>query len=178
MNTFNPRDFQLDTEYRNRNFSQNNQPQANESANEDTQRSFDISRRLVSIILMVICIVGMLVTIPSTQAQAINDEDASGDPKVELGLMMGAYYFNQERYEEAIEQFQIAIDGMPEVYFEIAPEQAIVFWQMAEALEQAGYLPEALISYQRYLEFAGDGATDFAITYVTELETQIETINA
>ena len=88
------------------------------------------------------------------------------------------YYAGQERYEEAIEQFQIAIDGMPEEYFIIAPEQAIVFWQLGEALEGADYLEDAVESYQQFLDLVGESATQLSIDYVADLQAQIDELNA
>lgn len=177
MNTFTSRDYQLDNEYRDREFrtyinQQNWQPEGKTSHNR-----FEFSRRLIGILILALSIVGIFIVIPSTQAQASTDSDASYAADAELGLMMGTYYFNQERYEEAIEQFQIAIDAIPEAYFDIAPEQSAVFWQLGEALENAGYLTDALDSYQRYLELAGEGATAYTTTYVADLQTQIDALN-
>ena len=38
---------------------------------------------------------------------------------------MGSYYYNHARYDEAIEQFEYAIDGMPQALFIVEPAQSI-----------------------------------------------------
>jgi len=178
MSTFNNRDYQLDTEYRNRSFSQKTHHDVEKDTDSNTNQGIQMSRRLVVMVIVGICIISGLVAIPSAQAQSIYNSDASHVADIEHALIMGTYYVGYERYEEAIEQFQIAIDGMPMAYFEIAPEQAIVFWQLGEALEGAGYLEDALVSYQQFIDLAGDNATQLSIDYVVDLQAQIDALNA
>lgn len=178
MNSFTPRDYQLDNEYRDRKFGKQLNQQVSQGEDKSSDDSVKFSRRIIGMAILALSIIGIFIMIPSAKAQTMKNADASYATNIELALMMGTYYFNQERYEEAIEQFEIAIDAIPEAYFEIAPEQAIVFWQLGEALENAGYLTDALDSYQRFLELAGEDATDYTIAYIADLQEQIDAENA
>lgn len=175
MNTFSPRDYQLDREYRNR---------KNEIVHRQTETpARRISRRpniktVMTLLFVLMSFIVALAWVPSSQAQTLQEPDGTIGSNVEYALIMGAYYFDKGRFEEAIEQFQMAINDMPEELFQLVPEQAIVFWQLGEALEHAGYLMDALDCYQHYLTLVGEEATDYAIGYVADFESQIEVTNA
>ena len=175
MNSYTGREYQLDTEYRQRNFNS-----LHLTSNQAT-RTFNIriphtSKKVILTLVMIM--IGLLFSGFSTQAQVRQEADASISADIEYALIMGAYYYDHGRYEDAIEQFQIAIEEIPEQLFVIAPEQSIVFWQLGEALEANGQLVDAVYNYEYFLNLAGEGATDYAIAYVSDLRTSLKTINA
>lgn len=176
MQSFDLRDYDLDTEYRNRKSNQLeyrfiiNQVTANTQAFSQCRHTSGYRIRIIVFIaLMLIALAG---TTSISEAQSSSSRNVSGgavSPSIEFALIMGDYYFKNQQYTEAISHFEHAISQMPESLFELMPEQAIVFWQLGEALEQGKCLYDALVSYERFLELAGEGATDTAITYVSDL---------
>ncbi len=183
MNAFTPRDYQLNKEYRKSITSQSSQDHLANLVAKKSGKSFSTPKmsQLMIYAVLVFALVILFVILPAkVDAQSVfrPEADASISSPVQHALIMGAYYYNHERYEEAVAQFETAIEQMPPELFELMPEQSIVFWQLGEALEQAGYLNEALDCYEQYLQFAGKGATETAVAYVEGLKGNVEQVNA
>jgi tetratricopeptide (TPR) repeat protein len=184
---FNSNNYPLDKEYQTRQMQQAHREGLREQTQPHVYRlplSFTIKRAMLFVALIVVA-VALLVTGPGAQAQdtmTLADADGTASPQIEVALIMGDFYFDNGDYDKAIAQFNQAISEMPVELFELMPEQAIVFWQLGEAQEQAGYLQDALVSYQGYVELTGENATPLAHAYVEQLSVAIqlgtaETIN-
>lgn len=179
MYTFTDRDFQLNQEYHQRKFT-SSLKDVTHTTQEDNLSSKRIPINMHKgrmLILTIVVLFSLILTAP-IHAQMINDADVSLGTDLELALIMGTYYYNHAQYEMAIEQFQSAIDAMPDRYFEFAPEQVIVFWQLAEALKANGQLSDALNTYLHFLDIAGVNATDYSIAYVAKLGLLLDPENA
>jgi len=120
-----------------------------------------------ALIIIAVMLVELLLFVPTINAQLLADSDASISLDIEYALIMGTYYYKNCRYDEAIEQYQNALDKMPDQLFVIEPKQAIAFWQIGETYEANGQVLKALGYYDLFLSYAGDAATATALDYVT-----------
>jgi len=127
-------------------------------------------KRLIAVAAAVVLIVMTLVFPQMANAQDARDS-GSGDayPAAMVAYRMGRYYFAQENYDRAIIRYEEAIDGIPGEVFEAIPGYANIYWDMGEAQFMAGQPVEALASYQRYVELAGDHARPEAVAFVQQL---------
>ncbi|MBZ0302918.1 MAG: tetratricopeptide repeat protein [Anaerolineae bacterium] len=169
MNTFTSRDYELNQEYRNRQMAAAEPHTMRPEPKRPAQPRPAFSHRAIVIAAFLILAAVLLVASPRAEAQdRMNRADAGasvGSP-VELALILGDYYYDHGQYDQAVAEFSKAVELMPERLFELMPAQSVVYWHLGEAQEQAGQSAEALISYQRYLQLAGAGATDYAVRYV------------
>ena len=127
-------------------------------------------KRLIAVAVIVVLILSSLVFPQMANAQDVRD-GGSADAYVEAmtAYRMGRYYFARENYDRAVARYEEAIEGIPAEVFETIPGYANIYWDMGEAQFMAGQPVEALASYQRYVELAGDTARPEAVAYTQQL---------
>ncbi len=181
MNAFTPLDYDLAKEYRNRTENAAQKQYLADAFHPEQEQVMIASRQTLTVLVAAITLFILLVMPRGAEAQdtiILAEAGGSASSQVEAALILGSFYFDNGSYDKAIVQFQTAIVGMPEKLFDLMPEQAIVFWQLGEAQEQAGLLTDALASYQRFLKLAGEHATPYAVDYVLAFELSLVEINA
>jgi cytochrome c-type biogenesis protein CcmH/NrfG len=99
--------------------------------------------------------------------------DPGGDPI--KAYREGRYYLRHGEYELAVEKFTEAIEGLPEVLFQM-PGYADMYWFLGEAQEGAGMYREALVSYQTFLDLVGELAAPWTFEKVEALSRQVNAI--
>jgi tetratricopeptide (TPR) repeat protein len=136
-----------------------------------TDSSWPMRRKpLIAVAIIVVLTLSSLLFPQMTNAQDLTDS-GSGEayPDAMAAYRMGRYYFARENYDRAIIRYEEAIEGIPAEAFEAIAGYANIYWDMGEAQFMAGEPVEALASYQRYVELAGDYARPEAAAYVQQL---------
>lgn len=70
----------------------------------------------------------------------------------EVAFTLGCYYYNAERYEEALEKFTEAIDELPEEVLIPGTPYANLYRMLGKTQDSLDLHDEAMKSYKRYLE--------------------------
>ncbi len=137
-------------------------------------------RRLATITIAALLIFLAVFVIPQVAlAQPIiHPTDSGVEPLHDamLAFTSGHYYYVQEDYERAVEEFTSAIEQLPDDFFElvaeydVAADYAFFYLYLGDAQLQLGMTDEALVSFGRYLEMAGDTADPVIVELVQEGE--------
>lgn len=139
------------------------------------QTFFYAHRRAV--IVVVLAVLAALLTLMLPNTSSAHDLAESGDnepfaPAIQA-YRVGHYYYVSGQYEKAIEQYTLAIEGIPAVVFEKADTYRVIHWDMGDARLMAGQYDEALASYRRFIELMDGTASTAAIEFVERLEESI-----
>jgi cytochrome c-type biogenesis protein CcmH/NrfG len=138
------------------------------------------TKRVVRILLIVVAVVVLLVG--AQQAFAGPPEPARPEcdciPEPFADAMRayreGLYALNHGDPEQAVERLTVAIESIPAEVVARVPAYQDMYWVLGEAQEAAGLAEEALISYQYWLELAGDEAAPWTAVKVKALAMQLD----
>lgn len=138
-----------------------------------------INHKIVKTVSLVALFVLFLLVIPQT-IHAQDKYDTSGQDAYYDQMMafrLGHYYYVTGEYERAIEYYNHAIEGIPEAIFVQMSSFRDLYWLKGDAQLKAGQPDAAYITYQRYLQLAGNEAKEKEIAFVQTLETNLATGN-
>jgi tetratricopeptide (TPR) repeat protein len=137
--------------------------------------------RTVKVALITMTILVLLIAGQQAFAQTpeLIRRDPGNDPGGEpiKAYREGRYYLDHGEYELAVEKLTAAIDGLPEVLFQI-PGYADMYWFLGEAQEGVGMLREALVSYQTFLDLVGESAAPWTFEKVEALSNTVNALMA
>jgi tetratricopeptide (TPR) repeat protein len=178
---FNSNDYAKGKAYRSDKMREATRDHLAKQAQSDTTNPFDFETFLYAhrraVIVVVLVVLAALLTLALPDTSRAHDLAESGDnepfaPAIQA-YRVGHYYYVSGQYEKAIEQYALAIDGIPAVVFEKAENYRVMHWDMGDARLMAGQHDEALASYRRFLELMDGAASAEAVEFVERLEESI-----
>ncbi len=141
-----------------------------------SMRKFYMGHRLLVTMLLVAVFVLFLLLVPRT----INASDDKSDPgegdafyDQMVAFRLGYYYYVTGEYDRAVDYYNQAIEGIPEVVFTRMNVFRCIYWYRGDAQLKAGQPEAALESYHHYLELMGDEANTVTVDFVQTVEDSI-----
>ncbi len=177
---FNSNDFAKDREYRNRTMREAAREQLANEARSASTSNFNLAdavhnhHRLLVVVILVALFVLAQFLIP--RAAAARDTTEAGDEPFASAMQayrVGHYFYVAGSYERAIDEYQFAINNIPETIFAAKDMYWVIYWELGNAQFKADQPAEALESYKCFLNLMKEEASDEAVKFVDELETRI-----
>ncbi len=139
-------------------------------------RKFYIGHRLLVTMMLAAVFVLFLLLVPRTISASDNKADpGDGDAFYDqmVAFRLGYYYYVTGEYDRAVDYYDQAIEGIPEVMFTRVDTFRCIYWYRGDAELKAGQPDAALVSYRYYLELAGDQVNPVVVDFVQTVEDSI-----
>lgn len=134
-----------------------------------------IGRNLTITISLVTFFVLFLMLAPQTMYAQDKADPGTVDAFYDqmIAYRLGHYYYVTGEYERAVDYYNQAIAGIPELILMRISSYRDLYWYKADAQLKAGQPDAALASYQYYLQLDGDDAREVEINFVQTLAANI-----
>lgn len=128
---------------------------------------------LVLVILLIMLLLSMPM-VTDAQSGPLRDH-GNGEPfaPAMLAYRMANFYYVREDYERAMVEFTKAIEAIPVEVFARCPDYGVFYWGLVDTQLAVEDYEAAQITYQTYLDIAGDNAMESFVTYVDTLDVDL-----
>jgi len=131
--------------------------------------------KLIVTTALAVLVILLLLLVPQTTNASDKLDPGEGDAFYDqmVAFRLGYYYYVTGEYERAVDYYNQAIGGLPEVVFTRVDTFRCMYWYLGDAQLKDGDPNAALKNYQRYLELVGDQANPVAVNFVQTLKDSI-----